>query len=71
MVVALPKQPGQKEGRYAHLLAGEPDIPAPSRSAAATGFSAGLEDRVAELEERLEDLQNRLQALENRLNPEG
>jgi len=71
MVVALPKQPGQKEGRYAHLLAGELDIPAPSRSAAATGFSAGLEDRVAELEERLEDLQNRLQALENRLNPEG
>lgn len=71
MVAALPKQPGQKEGRYAHLLAGEPDIPAPSRPSVATGYSAGLEDRVAELEERLEDLQNRLRVLENRLNPEG
>jgi uncharacterized protein YceH (UPF0502 family) len=71
MVVALPKQPGQKEGRYAHLLAGEPDIPAPSRSAPAATFAPGLEDRVSVLEARLEELQNRLQALENRLNPEG
>jgi len=71
MVVALPKQPGQKEGRYAHLLCGKPDIPAPARPLSAVGYSAGLEDRVAELEERLEDLRNRLQVLENRLNPEG
>ena len=71
LVVALPKQPGQKEGRYAHLLAGEPDIPAPSRPLAAAGFATGLEDRVVELEMRLEELQERLQVLENRLNPEG
>ena len=71
LVVALPKQPGQKEGRYAHLLAGEPDIPAPSRPLTAAGFATGLEDRVAELETRLEELQARLQVLENRLNPEG
>jgi len=71
MVAALPRQPGQKEGRYAHLLSGEPDIPAPSRPMSAAGFSTGLEDRVAELEERLDDLQKRLQVLENRLNPEG
>jgi len=71
MVAALPKQPGQKEGRYAHLLCGEPDLPAPSRLLASAGDSAGLEDRVSELEERLEDLQKRLQVLENRMNPEG
>ena len=72
MVVALPRQPGQKEGRYAHLLAGEPDIPAtPYRPAANAGFSGGLEDRVTELEKQLEDLQNRLKFLEDRLNPEG
>jgi len=35
LVTALPRQPGQKEGRYAHLLAGEPDIPEPARSAPA------------------------------------
>ena len=27
MVVKLPRQPGQKEERYAHLLSGEPEIP--------------------------------------------
>ena len=71
MVAALPKQPGQKEGRYAHLLAGEPNIPAPQRPASAATFAPALEDRIIELETRLEDLQERLQALENRLNPEG
>ncbi len=71
MAVALPKQPGQKEGRFAHLLAGEPDIPAPSRPAASAGYSSGLEDRVSELEAQLEDLHNRLKVLEDRLNPEG
>jgi uncharacterized protein YceH (UPF0502 family) len=67
MVVALPKQPGQKEGRYAHLLAGEPDIPAPSRSVLNAGVSSGLQDRVSALETQVEDLQTRLKVLEDRL----
>ena len=29
MVIALPRQPGQKEGRFAHLLCGEPEYEAP------------------------------------------
>ncbi|MGA9575532.1 MAG: YceH family protein [Lysobacterales bacterium] len=70
MVAALPKQPGQKEGRFAHLLAGEPDVPAPSRPAVSAGFSTGLEDRVTELESQLEDLNNRLKALEERFSGE-
>ena len=37
LVVDLPRQPGQKEGRYAHLLSGEPDIPEPAARSAATG----------------------------------
>ena len=66
MVTGLPRQPGQKEGRYAHLLSGEPDIPAaPAYSAPATS-SSGLEVRVAELEAELEVLRNRLTAIENR-----
>ena len=71
MVVALPRQPGQKEGRYAHLLAGEPDIPAPTRSVASIEVPAGLEARVLELETQVEELQTRLKVLEDRLNPEG
>jgi len=67
LVVALPKQPGQKEGRYAHLLAGQPDIPAVTPPVYSSGVSQGLEARVLELETQVEDLQNRLQTLENRL----
>jgi len=69
MVVALPRQPGQKEGRYAHLLSGQPDISAISRATASAGASTGLEARVTELETQLEDLQNRLKALEESNNP--
>lgn len=35
LVTALPRLAGQKEGRYAHLLSGEPDIPEPAAPAAA------------------------------------
>lgn len=65
MVTGLPRQPGQKEGRYAHLLSGESDVPvAPAQSAPATP-SSELEARVAELETELEVMRSRLTALEN------
>jgi uncharacterized protein YceH (UPF0502 family) len=70
MVVALPKQPGQKEGRYAHLLAGEPEIPLATRPVYSADVSAGLEARVLALETQVEDLQNRLKVLEDRLGGE-
>ena len=66
-VTALPRQPGQKEGRYAHLLSGEPDIPAPTMQVAPAEFSSGLETRVTELEAELEALRDRLTAIEGRL----
>ena len=64
MVTALPRQPGQKEGRFAHLLSGEPDIPAPVKSSVSSVSASGLEARVADLEAQLEDLKNRLDAIE-------
>ena len=67
LVAALPRQPGQKEGRFAHLMSGEPDIPTPTRLTAAPAVSPGLEARVAELEAQLEDLQARLKAIEDGL----
>lgn len=62
--VPLPRMPGQKEGRFAHLLCGEPDVPeAPQQAAPVTRSSEvrdellqrieALEARVAELEEML------------------
>lgn len=64
LVAALPRQPGQKEGRFAHLLSGEPVIPVASRPTAAQSFTPDLEARVAELETQIEDLHNRLKAIE-------
>ena len=64
MVTALPRQPGQKEGRYAHLLSGEPDIPDPVARPVTAGKSTELERRVAELETELASLRDRLAALE-------
>ncbi|MDX1554810.1 MAG: DUF480 domain-containing protein, partial [Xanthomonadales bacterium] len=56
---ALPKQPGQKEGRFAHLLCGEPDVPEPLERPAPA--SRAHRD---ELLERLEALEARVAALE-------
>ena len=56
-LVQLPRRPGQKEARYAHLLCGTPEIneddfadDAPVRS------SGGLEARVVKLENELAEL---------------
>ena len=70
LATALPRQAGQKEGRFAHLLSGEPDIPEPSRPVAPASSSPGLEARVAELETQLEDLQNRLKTIEDGMGPD-
>lgn len=67
-VTALPRQTGQKEGRYAHLLSGEPDITAMSAAAGSASASTGLAARVTELETELESMRSRLSAIEEKLN---
>jgi len=66
LVVRLPRQPGRKENRYAHLLSGELELqegtelliePARLKVAAEDERIAALETEVAELRERLDDLQ--------------
>jgi uncharacterized protein YceH (UPF0502 family) len=64
LVTALPRQAGQKEGRYAHLLCGEPDIPEVSH-VAPVATSSGLAARVDELEAQLEAIKERLSAMED------
>ena len=63
LAAALPRQPGQKEGRYAHLLSGEPDIPTPVATRH-TSTSPGLEARVETLELELALLKERLEKIE-------
>jgi len=61
VVVHLPRQPGQKETRWAHLLGDGPDerLPAPAAvtPAPAAAGGEGLAARVAELEERVAALE--------------
>jgi uncharacterized protein len=69
LVTKLPRRPGEKEARYAHLLSGEPPVPAPPAASAATELStptapppmqtsriSALEAEIAQLRRELEDL---------------
>ena len=56
LVTELPRQPGQKEARYAHLLAGPPEAEEAPAPATADG-------RVARLEAEVETLRTEVDAL--------
>jgi len=55
-VLQLPRRAGQKEVRYAHLLAGVPDVTEDYADEQATRSTNGLEARVAKLEQELTEL---------------
>jgi uncharacterized protein YceH (UPF0502 family) len=59
LVKVLPRQPGTKEARYAHLMSGDVELPAAdlTASGAATG-GASSSDRTARLEDQVETLQS-------------
>lgn len=59
LIVKLPKQPGQKEVRYAHLLSGEIDLENIVSTAPTSNFQAKNE-RVEKLEEKVESLESEL-----------
>lgn len=66
LVIRLPRQPGQKEVRFAHLLSGEVhvDIQMPER-AASSASRATSSDRVAKLEGDVETLKTEFEKLRN------
>ena len=69
LVVALPRQPGQKEVRYAHLLAGPPSVEAPREDAVPGGARRPTEtDRVAELQGEVAALREEVAELRAELN---
>jgi hypothetical protein len=68
LVMKLPRQPGTKESRYAHLLAGEMEgwsAPAETQPIAATGIED--EQRIARLETELESLRKEVADLRQQL----
>ena len=61
LVTVLPRQPGTKEARYAHLLSGEVEaLPADSSAGVALTSGANSGERIARLEELVEKLQSEI-----------
>jgi uncharacterized protein len=66
LVKVLPRQPGAKEARYAHLLCGDVEMPVPEPiSAPAPAHVSG--DRIARLENQVAELQRELTDLKQDL----
>lgn len=64
MVKMLPRQPGTKEARYAHLLSGDVQTQPPKAvQEAAVTHSAADGERIARLENEVADLQNEVAGL--------
>ena len=63
MVMSLPRQPGQKEARFAHLLSGEPEIEISEAGAEKHPRRAGDPDRVTKLEEQVQTLTQQVENL--------
>ncbi|HEX6717260.1 MAG TPA: YceH family protein [Pyrinomonadaceae bacterium] len=63
LVARLPRQPGQKEGRFAHLLSGEIDLEAFTETTAAPAplRRASLEQKVEELTSEVEKLKEQFE----------
>ena len=59
LAVRIPRQPGQREDRYAHLLCGEPEV-GDASSAAASMPRGTLEARIEALEARVAALEQAL-----------
>jgi len=65
LVKMLPRQPGTKESRYMHLLAGDVVIPETPQASASGGRHSGDGERVARLEEEVAALRSELAALKS------
>lgn len=64
LAVKLPRQPGQKESRFAHLLNGEPVLEADHSD---TGVAVPAGSRVMRLEEEISDLRKCFRDLQTEL----
>ncbi len=63
LVVKLPRQPGQKDIRYTHLLSGAVDVETFAAEAAAGAAASPRADRVGPLEERVAALETQVAEL--------
>jgi hypothetical protein len=64
-VKVLPRQPGTKESRYAHLLAGDVVVAEVPLTAVAASHTSGDGGRLAQLEEEVGALRSEVAALKD------
>ena len=63
-VVKLPREPGKRESRYAHLLSGEVEVPAASEIMQPTpALSQSDHERITQLERQVQVLQQEIEEL--------
>lgn len=69
LITKLPRQPGQKEARFAHLLSGAPAVAAAEPIAAEppVGRVAQLEKDLRDLRAEFDELKRRFESLESQL----
>lgn len=67
LVVLLPRQPGTKEARYAHLLSGEVKIEEPEAAKSPVVEAVKDSDRIKRLEEQVTALQSEVSDLKQEL----
>ncbi len=63
LVTKLPRRPGEKEARYAHLLSGAPRLAASAPEHAADSIAPPRSDRLAELEAEVAQLRREIEDL--------
>jgi uncharacterized protein len=63
MVISLPRQSGQKEARFAHLLSGEPEIEVSETTPERHPRRGNDPDRVTKLEEQVQTLTQQVESL--------
>lgn len=69
-VVHIPRQAGQREDRYTHLLCGAPDltaIAAMQNSASTSNRSSNNDEHNVQLEQKIQQLESRIELLEKQV----
>jgi uncharacterized protein YceH (UPF0502 family) len=71
LIIHIPRQVGQREDRYTHLLCGQPDLSAiaamQSSGGSSNRSSSGNDEQVTQLEQKIQQLESRIELLEKQV----
>ncbi len=68
LVKILPRQPGTKEARYAHLLSGDVEVAQSNVSEEIPAKDGGIPDRITSLEQKVSQLQSEIADIKREFN---